>query len=88
MTHGGSCYYARQEVKDGDWEKCTCLNKIPRGPIDRDFIERLKQIGEIDRTARAYGFEIGQGHPLVEQITELSEDNPFMDPNWRTKING
>lgn len=84
MNHGGLCYFANQEVKDGDYEKCTCLNKIPRGPIDEEHIKKE----EIDRCARAYGFEIGRGHPLTEVITELSEDNPFINKNWRNKING
>lgn len=41
------------------------------------------QLAEIDRTARAYGYEIGKGHPIVEELDTLSPDNPFLDPNWR-----
>ncbi len=45
-----------------------------------------KAIEEIDRCARAYGFEIGRGQSL-EQKVNVSKDNPFVDKNWR-KING
>lgn len=42
-------------------------------------------LDEIDRNARAYGFEIGRGRALAEGI-ETSEDNPFLSPNWRDAI--
>lgn len=41
---------------------------------------------ELDRAARAYGFEIGRGHPLTEKLTSISPDNPFMDRKWKSKI--
>jgi hypothetical protein len=41
---------------------------------------------EIDRQARAYGFEIGRGHKLTNQIDTISEDNPFRNVNWRNNI--
>ncbi len=44
-----------------------------------------QDLDEIDRNARAYGFEIGRGQALAERI-ESSEDNPFLDPNWRDLI--
>lgn len=40
---------------------------------------------EIDRCARAYGWEIGAGKRLGRIIT-LSPNNPFKDPNWREKM--
>jgi hypothetical protein len=40
---------------------------------------------EIDRQARAYGWEIGHGKELNKEI-HTSPDNPFMDPNWRDRI--
>lgn len=43
---------------------------------------------EIDRNARAYGFEIGRGHPLAEKLEKTSPDNPFLDKNWRAKTDG
>jgi len=41
---------------------------------------------EVDRNARAYGFEVGKGHPLVERIERISDDNPFQNKNWKDKI--
>jgi hypothetical protein len=41
---------------------------------------------EIDRNARAYGWSVGRGHPLAEQIEDVDPENPFLDPNWRDKI--
>lgn len=49
------------------------------GPVRAVEAERE----EVDRNARAYGWEIGRGHPLVEQIESTSEDNPFLSPDWR-----
>lgn len=46
-----------------------------------------RDIKEIDRNARAYGFEIGRGHPLGELVT-TSEDNPFLDPDWASDLGG
>lgn len=43
-------------------------------------------IEEIDRNARAYGWEIGRGHPLHSTIKVNSPDNPFLDSDWRSKI--
>lgn len=40
---------------------------------------------EVDRNARAYGWEVGKHGKLVE-ITSLSPENPFADPNWRDKV--
>lgn len=41
---------------------------------------------EIDRNARGYGFEIGRGRSLTSTVEGLSDDNPFLDPKWREKI--
>jgi hypothetical protein len=45
-----------------------------------------EDLAEVDRNARAYGYEIGRGHPLVEVIQESDEANPFLDPNWRDHL--
>jgi hypothetical protein len=37
---------------------------------------------EMDRNARAYGWEIGRGQ-LISPNVYVSEDNPFMDEDWR-----
>lgn len=44
-----------------------------------------RDIKEIDRNARAYGFEIGRGHPLGELVA-VSKDNPFLDPDWASDL--
>jgi hypothetical protein len=41
---------------------------------------------EIDRNARAYGWEIGHRGIAPTEVTETSEGNPFMDPDWRTAV--
>lgn len=51
---------------------------------DRALIQ--KELDEIDRNARAYGYDVGRGHPLTKEIAEVSEDNPFLDPNWRDHV--
>lgn len=38
---------------------------------------------EMDRNARAYGWEACRQGTLAENFTSLSEDNPFINPNWR-----
>ena len=40
---------------------------------------------EADRNARAYGWEIGHGSPLVA-VLDFSPENPFIDPNWRDNV--
>lgn len=42
-------------------------------------------IEEVDRNARAYGFEIGRGAPLKKTV-ETSNDNPFMSPDWKDQV--
>lgn len=43
------------------------------------------QLDEIDRNARAYGFEVGRGKPLERKI-DFGDDNPFLDSDWRSKV--
>lgn len=45
----------------------------------------LSELVEIDRNARAYGFEVGRGAPLAEVI-EYAGGNPFIDPSWHDQI--
>ena len=42
-------------------------------------------LDEMDRNARAYGWEIGRGREVVTNV-EFSDDNPFKDPNWRDNM--
>ena len=40
-------------------------------------------VSEIDRNARAYGFEVGYGAALAETIGVNSPQNPFLKDDWR-----
>lgn len=40
---------------------------------------------DIDRNARAYGWEIGHGQTL-KYMVKLTRKNPFRDPNWENHI--
>lgn len=42
---------------------------------------------EVDRNARAYGWEIGRGQPIGWEI-KTTPGNPFLDPDWRTAAQG
>ena len=53
--------------------------------INTAHLVRDKELEEIDRNARAYGYEIGRGHPLVNKIEAVSDDNPFMDTDWKER---
>lgn len=46
----------------------------------------LAIVDEIDRNARAYGWSVGQGAPLTEVLVDVSDANPFLDPNWRERV--
>lgn len=37
---------------------------------------------EMDRNARAFGWEIGNGKS-IDDVIESTSENPFLDPNWR-----
>jgi oligoribonuclease len=57
--------------------------------LDYDVRERLgaaDPIDEIDRNARAYGYEVGRGAALSHGMIQTSDDNPFMAKNWRAQI--
>lgn len=69
------------------WEPVYVLSEE-----QRNWLARLNRKGpsellcdqtdEIDRNARAYGWEIGRGQ-IISKKLNTSEGNPFMDPNWR-----
>lgn len=42
-------------------------------------------LDDMDRNARAYGWEIGKGKPLTTEM-EMSPDNPFTDKNWKDNV--
>lgn len=45
------------------------------------------QLEGIDRNARAYGWEVGRGQEIGSEV-QTSDDNPFLDPDWRDRIPG
>lgn len=57
--------------------------------LDPDIRARLgasDHIEEIDRNARAYGWEIGQGAVLSHGMVQVTDGNPFIQSNWRDQI--
>lgn len=57
--------------------------------LDPDIRMRLdgtNQVDEIDRNARAYGWEVGRGAPIQFGPIPTSADNPFLERNWRDGI--
>lgn len=71
VGHGGTVHVSASDVA---W------------PMHLPYVDPEEQRAEnIDRNARAYGWEIGRGAPLVDKI-EYSPDNPFLNPNWRENI--
>jgi hypothetical protein len=48
-------------------------------------IEGASKYDEVDRNARAYGWEAGRCGELRVSY-ESSSDNPFLDPDWRDAI--
>lgn len=44
-----------------------------------------ENLAAIDRNARAYGYEIGKGAPLME-IVLSSPGNPFTNPGWKDGV--
>jgi hypothetical protein len=42
---------------------------------------KYEELEELDRNARAYGFEIGRGKDIKE-VVSASDDNPFLYNDW------
>lgn len=40
---------------------------------------------EYCRNARAYGWEVGHGSPMLS-ILKATRKNPFLKPNWESKV--
>lgn len=43
------------------------------------------ELREIDRNARAYGWEVGHGQPLGRVLLSV-DSNPFLMPGWRQGV--
>lgn len=65
------------EDRSTSWESTRKVPSQDQLPFSR--------LEEIDRCARAYGYEIGRGQALGREIV-ASQDNPFLDPHWRDRI--
>lgn len=50
-----------------------------------DALVKDSYIMEVDRNARAYGWEIGRGSEIKPMI-QMTDDNPFENPDWRERI--
>lgn len=50
-----------------------------------NFLLLPGRLEEIDRNARAYGFEVGRGKD-PKGVIHTSPDNPFMDKGWKDNI--
>ncbi len=68
---------------DSDENRPTSQESIGVFPSQNQLPDGILE--EIDRNARAYGYEIGRGQQLGREIT-TSQDNPFLDPNWRDQV--
>ena len=55
------------------------------GITDYQMGKLIPLLNEMDRNARAYGWEIGHGQPMT-QVIDFSPENPFIDPNWRINL--
>lgn len=45
----------------------------------------MEQFRELDRHARAYGWEIGRGKKIGKAVT-ASSDNPFLKEGWDSDL--
>ena len=57
------------------WRKTSVISEVVSDHVQ-----------EVDRNARAYGFEIGRGKPLTKTVDGLSDDNPFLTSTWRNRV--
>jgi hypothetical protein len=73
-----------EHIKDA-WRRIA-TKKWQRVMVIKDMVP-AEDIFDIDRQARAYGFEIGRGKSLIAAVL-TSDDNPFLDRDWRSNIEG
>jgi len=86
------CMACWQEVDAQNWTLAQLTewamdHACPRPrdePPESSFMEPI-ELTELDRNARAYGWEIGRGAVLGRQV-ESSPGNPFLDAAWRERL--
>jgi len=61
------------------------LNHYKYGLTDYQMDQLMPKLNEMDRNARAYGWEIGRGAPMIDEMI-YSDDNPFINPDWRENV--
>lgn len=74
--------YKTREESAKPWADVPEKNKQLMIAVCQELITHYSNIDEIDRNARAYGFEIGRGQEIGPQVN-ASEDNPFLSRDWR-----
>ena len=99
-TPGWSVYFGRSEGTAVPAEhRADEMTRARRTAVQKWTIWREQQLDalaqaksqptpdaeEIDRNARAYGWEVGRGRSMTEALTS-SPDNPFLLKHWRTKL--
>lgn len=55
------------------------------GLTDHQMRQLTPVLDEMDRNARAYGWEVGRGKPLTA-VLDFDPDNPFLNPDWRDNV--
>lgn len=60
-------------------ESKGCLHHAKKAKWQQEALD------EMDRNARAYGWEIGRGKPMTRQM-EMSPDNPFIQEDWKKNM--
>lgn len=61
-------------------------NEVQAGIIEDEGKRTPEEIDEIDRNARAFGWEIGHGAILVGGTICTSDDNPFLSKDWKKEM--
>lgn len=72
-----------EELRRHDWQ----VQEPPNAevPPHKRGLPPAPILEEVDRNARAYGWEVGHGRPLNERF-DSDPSNPFLDPEWRNKV--
>jgi hypothetical protein len=61
------------------------FNPYKYGLTDHQMKQLKPALEEMDRNARAYGWEIGNGQDLKDVI-DVHDENPFLTSNWRDNV--
>lgn len=67
-------------------EQLTHRNEVQAQIIRDDKCISDEQLDEIDRNARAFGWEIGHGAIMVAGTICTSDNNPFLSKDWKKEM--